>query len=213
MSIFLQIPNEEYSPSVSSRSNSFSFYNEEKVAKPRKAISLEEIALFSNKKELHKSRRKRRSSTQVSSRRASRRQNSKRLQRSERGSHNCSNRSISRQSSNNVSGRRSRTSSRSSRQVQGGSPRANSRNPSNTSYLDTLYAEEIMRKDRRRRKIVTVVLVSFCMLFLTSICSVVITLTHQSTAVVEKDNTTVNLTYYTFASAPQILCKPGFRKW
>lgn len=212
MSIFLQIPNEEFTPSVSSRSNSFSFYDEEKFGRPRRAISLEEIALYSNKK-VHKSKRKRRSSTQVSSRRASRRQNSRKLQKSERGSNNCSNRSINRQSSHRVSGRRSRTSSRSSRQGPGDSPRMNSRQPSNTSYLDTLYAEEIMRKDRRRRKIVAAVLVSFCILFLTSICSVVITLTHQSVAVVEKDNATVNLTYYTFASAPQVLCKHGSRKW
>lgn len=213
MSVFLQIPNEEYSTSVSSRSNSFSFYDEERIRKPRRAISLEEIGLYASKKEVQKSKRKRRSSTQVSSRRASRRQGSKRLQRNEKHSNSFTNRSFSRHSSYNGSGKHSRTSSRSSRQNQSGSSRKTSRNHSNTSYLDKLYAEEILRKDRRRRKIVTFVLVTFCVLLLTSICSVVITLTHQSTAVIEKDNSTVNLTYYTFATAPQILCKQGSRVW
>lgn len=212
MSIFLQIPNEEYRTNISSRSNSFSFYDEERIRKPRRAISLEEVCLYSSRKEVNKSKRRRRS-TQVTSRRASRRHSSRKLQRNEIQLNSFYNRSFSRHSSQNESGRHSRTSSRSSRTLMNESPRINSRHTSNTSYLDKLYAEEVLRKDRRRRKIVTIIIVSFCVLLLTSICSVVITLTHQSTAVIEKDNTTVNLTYYTFASAPEVLCKPGTRSW
>lgn len=213
MSSFLQIPSEEHSGSWSSRSNSFSVYDEEKYEKPRRAVSLEEIVLYSNRRELQKSRRKRRVSTQISSRRSSR-YNSRKYQRNDKQLNNFYQRSVSRHSSNNGSGRHSRTSSRSSKQVQSrSSSRRNSSHNSNTSYLDRLYAEEVLRKERRRRKIVTAILVSFCILLLTCVCSVVITLTHQSTTVIKKNNSTVNLTYYTFASPPEVICKPGSLAW
>lgn len=212
MSIFLQIPIDDNKSSSSSRSNSFSVYDEIHVRKPRRAISLEEINLYSSKREIQRAKRRR--STQISSRRASKRYSSRKLQRNERNLNSIYNRSISRQFSNSGSIKHSRTSSRSSRQLQTSeSPRQTSRHTSNTSYLDKLYAEEILRKDRKRRKVVAIVIVSFCLLLLTSIWSVVITLTHQSTAVIEKGNITVNKTYYTFASAPEVICKPGTYLW
>lgn len=215
MSIFLQIPNEDYNTSIiSSRSNSFSAYDEERIRRPRRAISLEEIVLYSSRREVQK--KKRRKSTQISSRRASRRHSSRKLVRHERQLNSFVNRSFSRHSSSiNGTGGHSRTSSKSSRQVQNQNDSSirTSRNTSNASYQDRLYAEEILRKDRRRRKIVTVIVLTFCVLFLTSVCSVVITLTHQSTAIIRKNNSTVNLTYYTFASHPEVFCKPGSRSW
>lgn len=212
MSSFLQIPS-EYSGSISSRSNSFSVHDEEKYQKPRRAVSLEEIVFYSNRRELQKSRRRRRVSTQISSRRSSRQHSSRKSQRNDKPLNNLTHRTVSRHSSYNGSGKHSRTSSKSSKQVQSPSSRKSSSHHSNASYLDRLYAEEVLRKERRRRKIVTAVLVSFCILLLTCICSVVITLTHQSTAVIKKNNSTVNLTYYTFASPPEVICKPGSLAW
>lgn len=207
MSIFLQLPNAEFSSRVSTRSNSFSVFEENEIDKPRRAISLEDITVYSNQRLAQQKYKRRRKSTQISSRRGSRTRNSRRVQRMDNQIEGFYSKQFCRHLSNNGSAHDSGDSN-----LQATS-RRRSRYPSNTSYLDKCYAEEVMRKDRRRKKIVAIVIMSFWAFLITSVCSVVITLTHQSTAVIEKDNTTVNLTYYTFASNPDLLCKLGRGPW
>uniref|UniRef100_A0A6P7GIN5 Uncharacterized protein LOC114343173 n=1 Tax=Diabrotica virgifera virgifera TaxID=50390 RepID=A0A6P7GIN5_DIAVI len=69
------------------------------------------------------------------------------------------------------------------------------------------YTEEEIKKYKHRKKIVITILLTFFVLSFISILTVVITLTHRSTAMVQTNNSTRNVTYYTFSGSADHMCR------
>ncbi|XP_076258871.1 uncharacterized protein LOC143195519 isoform X2 [Rhynchophorus ferrugineus] len=73
----------------------------------------------------------------------------------------------------------------------------NSKKPSRQSSTDQSHEEA--RRLKRRKKIINIILGVYLFLFCISILCVVVTLTHRTTQTIQFNNSTKNLTYYTFS--------------
>lgn len=186
-----------------------------------RSLSVEDLYLFSGRREKQRSRSKRRRSTQIyreSSKKSNRGSRKNRysnhqepppflnfeneilkIVNARKGSFETSPHELLR----NNSQRSSRKSSYNYPEC----PRSGSMSSykKKTSLSLNLPEEELL-KHKRRRKIVTVIIVTFGILVFVSIMAVIVSLTHRSTVSVTRNNSTVNVTYYTFSPHAGVAC-------
>ncbi|CAG9857633.1 unnamed protein product [Phyllotreta striolata] len=100
---------------------------------------------------------------------------------------------------------RRRRSEGSSRRSSASREHRRRRSSGGNSSREAAAAPEVeVEAGRRRRAIVMSVLGAFFVLSLISVSAVLVTLTHRSTVALQRDNSTVNVTYYTFAANPDL---------
>lgn len=181
-----------------------------------RSLSVEDLYLFGGRRERQRSRSNRRRSTQIY------RENSKKSSRKNRYSHqdpppflNFENEILKIVNSRKgppdtppqeLLRNNSLRSSRKSSYNYSECPRSGSMSSYKKTSLSLNLPEEELLKHKRRRKIVTVIIVTFGILVFVCIMAVIVSLTHRSTVTVTRNNSTVNVTYYTFSPHAGVVC-------